>query len=402
MTDKAKNPPLLPREDDFVVKNLRLDQICYDGGTQMRTERKQETIDSYMEKYISGVPMPEPVVFHDGTDYWLADGFQRCEAATAAKLATLNFRVYAGGLREAVLYACGANESHGLRRDKYAKRRAALTCLLDSEWGQCSNRWIADTCHVVHGFVNGLRDKLEDAMRQEAAGGKPALEWAKEYCRNPHAKPGEAVWVPPWKAGPPRLGQQHSPPPGCEAQVDTYPVHSDDGDAHVLQDGAHAQSCAESDTEYRTSRDGKRRPARPKSTKDKPCEEAFDCYGDSDAPEDGESETQGTTAIGEPLNELTAPAFAQLAEFNELHRILTDVMRRVDVLYDTEAGCFIPYQQLNVGLQNCRGWIYGSRPHALHQECGGGGCRDCRFSGFITAERYKKQRKLTNRNDQAA
>lgn len=427
MTEKAQNPPLLPREDDFTVKKLRLDQIRYDGGTQMRTARSPEMVDSYADKYRSGVQMPKPVVFYDAENYWLADGFQRCEAANTAGLATLEFCVYSGGQRQAVLYACGANESHGLPRDKYAKRRAALTCMLDGEWNQ-SNRWIAAVCRVSHRFVDLLRNLLEDAKRVEAAGGRPAIEWAKEYCRNPNAKPGEAVWVPPWKATAPKPAAQpspqeppidvpesfrpdpeHSPPPGCgtirvnDAGLDTYPVGSDD-------DGESHDSQAEPETEYRVGRDGVKRPARPKPKRkprpDEPCEAAFDCYGSTDAPEEseagGESQSPGTTAIGEPLNGLTAPAFSQLPEFAELHRVLTDVMKRVDLLYDSGAGCYFPYQQLRIYLQNCRGWIYEHRPHALCPECGGEGCHRCRESGFIPAVQYKDQQKRARRDDRAA
>lgn len=426
--EKAKNPPLLPREDDFVIKELRLDQIRYDGGTQMRSQRSPATIESYKEKYESGVSMPEPVLFHDGTDFWLADGFQRCEAANAAKVQSLTCRVYQGGRREAVLYACGANESHGLPRDRFAKRRAVLTCMLDEAWNN-SNHWIARACNVCHGFVNGIRDGYEEAVRVENNGGQSAVEWAKEYCRNPHAKPGEAVWVPPWKAvaakpaspstkEPPidvpesfRPDPEHSPPPGCgtirvdDEGLDTYPVQTGDGEADAADEPA---------VEYRTGIDGVKRPARPKAKSqpprgengdDQPGEEALDCYGSDDAPADGEdaaSYPPETSTIGEPLNDLTAPAFAQLPEFADLHRVLSDVMKRVDLLYDSGAACFLQYQRVIIDLTNCRNEIYGSRPHALCPECGGEGCHRCRQSGFIPAAQCMAKEKSRKRDDRAA
>ena len=65
------------------------------------------------------------VVFCDGTDYWLADGFHRLEAHRQVGFRDIEVDLKLGTKRGAILYAVGANASHGLRRtpaDKLEKR----------------------------------------------------------------------------------------------------------------------------------------------------------------------------------------------------------------------------------------------------------------------------------------
>lgn len=60
----------------------------------------------------------------------------------------------------AVLYACGANAAHGLRRTNADKRRAVLTLLEDGEWAKLSDEEIARRCAVSRPFVGGLRPEV--------------------------------------------------------------------------------------------------------------------------------------------------------------------------------------------------------------------------------------------------
>src|SRR5262245_583352 len=112
-------------------KLLALDLIRTDGGTQARAGLDPDTVAAYTETYTelsyqrNGLAqMPPIVVFYDGADYWLADGFHRLAAyrrfidggkASASPRALLT-DVRQGTRRDAVLYACGANADHGLRR----------------------------------------------------------------------------------------------------------------------------------------------------------------------------------------------------------------------------------------------------------------------------------------------
>ena len=72
----------------------------------------------------------------------------------------LEAEIRRGTQRDAVLYSVGANSDHGLRRTNEDKRRAVLRLLEDEEWGQWSDRAIAEKCAVGHDMVATLRGQL--------------------------------------------------------------------------------------------------------------------------------------------------------------------------------------------------------------------------------------------------
>lgn len=138
--------------------------IVNDGGTQMRAGMDAATITEYEEaiKGADGWPFPPVVVFHDGEKYWLADGFHRVNAAhRSGKHTAIPAEVKAGTRRDAILYAAGANASHGLRRTNGDKRRAVEVLLKDVEWSQWSNVEIAKRCQVAESSVRNIRAELE-------------------------------------------------------------------------------------------------------------------------------------------------------------------------------------------------------------------------------------------------
>ena len=147
---------------------LPCSQIRKDGGTQIRVIQNQLVIDDYAEKMIAGAVFPPVVVFFDGLEYWLADGFHRVNAAIQAGIEHINVDVKEGDKRDALLYAVGANSSHGLRRTNEDKRNAVLLLLNDPEWREWSNVEIAKACAVSHTFVNNLRSSLETVSSEKS------------------------------------------------------------------------------------------------------------------------------------------------------------------------------------------------------------------------------------------
>ncbi len=110
---------------------------------------------------VAGATFPPVVVFFDGSMRWLADGFHRVKAAERAKIAALKATVHHGTKRDAILFAIGANHTHGLRRTNADKRRAILTLLHDRQWGRWSDREISRRCGVAHTSVADTRSSLE-------------------------------------------------------------------------------------------------------------------------------------------------------------------------------------------------------------------------------------------------
>lgn len=145
---------------------LPIAQVRRDGGTQPRAAIDPGAVAAYADDMREGRwhwDRDLPVVFYDGSTYWLADGFHRFASAEQAELTAVPCDVRQGDRRAAILHSVGANANHGLRRTNEDKRRAVATLLSDAEWSQWSDREIARRCQVSHELVNGMRPSLSDS-----------------------------------------------------------------------------------------------------------------------------------------------------------------------------------------------------------------------------------------------
>jgi len=139
------------------MKTINIKTIRIDGGTQSRVEINNEIVTEYAEAIKVGAEFPPVVVFNDGADNWLADGFHRFHAHNQAGKASIATDVRTGTARDAVLFSLGANGTHGLNRTNADKRKAVATMLNDFEWAAWSSNAIAKACGVSHTFVDSLR-----------------------------------------------------------------------------------------------------------------------------------------------------------------------------------------------------------------------------------------------------
>ena len=137
---------------------LPIAKIRLNGGTQMRAEIDQDVIQDYSEILEQ---LPPVVVFEDEGTYWLADGFHRLKAALFAGRDRIRCEVRKGTRRDAVLFAVGANATHGLRRSNGDRRKAVMALLTDKQWARWSNRQIARQCQVSCALVSVLRQAVE-------------------------------------------------------------------------------------------------------------------------------------------------------------------------------------------------------------------------------------------------
>lgn len=141
------------------TKTLKLDQLRIDGGTQIRVSLSEDTVKEYAEAYQEGVELPPVKAVFDGSEYWLWEGFHRWHASRRAGLGEIQAEVSQGTQRDAILLACGANASHGLKRTNADKRKAVETLLADEEWGKWSDAKIADEAAVTRQFVASVRSQ---------------------------------------------------------------------------------------------------------------------------------------------------------------------------------------------------------------------------------------------------
>lgn len=176
------------------VKNLSIDLLNTEGGTQMRAELTQDVYLDYRDKWIAGVSFDPVDVFFDGSTYWLADGFHRFYGAREAKKASIPCRIHNGTQRDAILFACGANASHGLRRTNADKRRAVEALLNDEEWCKWSDRMIAEKAAVGVDLAGSVRKQLSenDSSPAAKAADQPRVGRDGKKRRPPAPKPPKA------------------------------------------------------------------------------------------------------------------------------------------------------------------------------------------------------------------
>lgn len=142
------------------ITDLRLDLIRIDGETQARARIDLDAVAEYAEQMMEGVALPPAVVFRDGAEHWLADGFHRYHASRKIGAVSMPVELLAGTLHDAKLYAYAANKTHGLRRTNEDKRKAVLGMLaLVPDW---SDRAIAKHVGVSPTSVGSHRASLSN------------------------------------------------------------------------------------------------------------------------------------------------------------------------------------------------------------------------------------------------
>lgn len=148
------------------MSTINIADIRVNGGTQSRASIDRGVVSDYAEAVRDGATFPPITVFFDGSSYWLADGFHRYEAYSAAQIYDVPADIRQGTQRDAILFSVGANASHGLRRTNDDKRRAVLTLLNDPEWSKWSDREIARRCSVSHQTVSNIRPSVKNGQME--------------------------------------------------------------------------------------------------------------------------------------------------------------------------------------------------------------------------------------------
>jgi hypothetical protein len=138
-----------------MATTLPLTSIRTDGGTQSRVKIDAEAVADYAAAYRAKNPMPPLTVYHDGKQYWLADGFHRFQAAGQAGLLTVRCDVKRGTKKDAAWHSVGANRSHGLRRTNADKQHAVKMAL--ELHPERSNRTIAEHVGVDEQMLRTAR-----------------------------------------------------------------------------------------------------------------------------------------------------------------------------------------------------------------------------------------------------
>jgi hypothetical protein len=149
--DKTAAKPGRPRK-------VLLDSIDYEPQNQARVQLNNDTVVEYADAMARKEKLPPIVCYHDGSTYWLADGFHRYHAARKRGEKWIDAQVIKGSRDDARWHAAGANTQHGLNRTTADKQKAVRLAL--ELRPNLSDNKIAAHCGVSHPFVGKVRSEI--------------------------------------------------------------------------------------------------------------------------------------------------------------------------------------------------------------------------------------------------
>jgi len=136
---------------------LAVTEVVVNAGTQVRQSILEDTVAEFADAMASGATFPPVVVFHDGNQHHLADGFHRVMAAQRIGRAVIEATVQPGTQQDALWFALGANRCNGNRLTKADKKHAILLAL--KTWPDKSARQIADQVGCSNIYVSRMREE---------------------------------------------------------------------------------------------------------------------------------------------------------------------------------------------------------------------------------------------------
>lgn len=160
-------------------ETLKVTDLAIDPEIQSRVEEDERAIEDYSHTYkLDPAEMPPIVAFRDPEDpevVRVADGFQRYQAARASGQKEVEVQVHKGPRDQAILYAVGSNEKHGVRRTR-ADRRKALQMLAQLPgWASRSERDYAQALNVSR---TALREAMGKTSGLPKAPKKDGAKWS--------------------------------------------------------------------------------------------------------------------------------------------------------------------------------------------------------------------------------
>lgn len=149
---------------------IRLAQITFDAGTQIRTAIDPQVVTDYAEAMTDGAVFPPIVLFADGCSradgtviYTVADGFHRAMAAKRNGFVDIDADVRPGTSEDALWFALGANRTNGKRLSEADKRHAILIAV--NAWPDRSMRQIAEQVGCSSTYASKVRAEVQPGLQ---------------------------------------------------------------------------------------------------------------------------------------------------------------------------------------------------------------------------------------------
>lgn len=140
------------------MTRVALAAVAFDAGTQVRAAIDVGLVAEYAEAMTDGAMFPPIVLFHDGNQHYLADGFHRFMAAQRIDLREIDADVRPGTKDDALWFALGANRKNGKRLSDTDKRHAIVLAL--QTWPERSGREIAEQVGCANTYVSRIREEV--------------------------------------------------------------------------------------------------------------------------------------------------------------------------------------------------------------------------------------------------
>lgn len=181
-----------------------------DPGIQSRVKINDEYVTELADILAEGNTLPPIEVFHDGSNYWIADGFHRLFARLRNKYTDVECNVRKGTKLDAMWASCAANQDHGLRRTNADKRHAVEMALKMKP--ELSDRGLADHVGVGHAFVSELRAQLSSNDSSLSPENRVGIDGRK--LKAPPPPPKKLLSTVDTRTQPPaKVGVSSAPPP---------------------------------------------------------------------------------------------------------------------------------------------------------------------------------------------
>jgi hypothetical protein len=140
---------------------MLLNKIRIDGDTQARERLDESVVAEYAAHMKDGAKFPPLIVFYDGTDNWLADGFHRYFAYKQHAALDVDVEVREGTKDDALLYAFGAAAQRGLPMNHQDYKAIIKRMLAHPVWSQWTNTTIAKHIGCSSMTVGRIKKELE-------------------------------------------------------------------------------------------------------------------------------------------------------------------------------------------------------------------------------------------------
>jgi hypothetical protein len=134
------------------VKQIELAKIAVDASTQTRASIDEGVVADYAEKMLNGVQFPAIVLFHDGNQYYIGDGFHRVLATQRNGAVAVASDVRPGTREDALWFALGANREHGHRMTIADKKHAVMIAVMT--FPKLTQTEMAQHIGCTQGFVS--------------------------------------------------------------------------------------------------------------------------------------------------------------------------------------------------------------------------------------------------------